>query len=108
DEQHLDRRDYARLGLFLLRRDSGRVRLRRDARAGCEEGRSEKRRLPRSRLRSLEGLRLVARDSAVCGEVGWATACHRQNNRKNLRAELAEYRAADFNRFWFDRTYPAW
>ena len=67
--QHLDRRDHARVGLLLLRRDARPVLPRRPARRRRQARRDQERRLRRHRQRHLEGLRVEPRETAPYSEL---------------------------------------
>ncbi len=82
DEQHLDRRDNAGLGLFLLRRNARPVRLRRHARRRGQERRSEEWRLCGRCFGTFKRLRLVARNGAVRRESCRHSTRHRQSIEK--------------------------
>ena len=91
--QHLDRRDHARVGLLLLRRDARPLLPRRPARRRGRSRRDQERRLRRHRQRHLEGVRLSSRETAPYSELeGGRAARHRQEHREDLRPERAEHR----------------
>ncbi len=97
--QHLDRRDHARVGLLLLRRDaragtassaSAAARSRADAvKSGGFGGHRE---------RHLQGVRLAPRDGAVQRAQGGREARHREEHREDLPPERAEHRPPDEHR----------
>ena len=97
--QHLDRRDHARLGLLLLRRDARAVLPGRPARRHGQAGRDQERRLRRHRQRHLEGLRLArARRRRTASSTAGMQLVVAKSIEKIYRQNCAEHRPAHEHR----------